>query len=506
MKKKIVIISLCVIVFLCAILYTLFGFDRISKTVSVRGYEIEVPKSWVCDSAGNLYNKSGALAGMFLLGDTKRENLSSDDMYSFVSDKKTSESVITYEGTYDNRDCVVYFIKNLPNPEPYNATLVFFKEEVADRLSKKIYKSFKMPQRGKNPPVKNIEAPKFSEVDEDKICRIEFSDGTVAVKNLKLLNLYIDKQKERQSAGVDILSYKEDDDGNLNLSSWCYIESDSGTGYMYSYYDKGDGIYTYDNDALVFDSILKESSDEKELTTYTLVSEENADAVLLEIPLNRYRDNAEELIAMKTMSAQREDIQNILNKIMSKKERESLTFDVTSNALLITYKDGIKPDRSKAYSNAAVLFSLAENLDSITFVYDDGTEYTFTRGVIDKALESTVGSAAQNKENFVDYTEKIEQTHQSQAQDGDVVYSGTVLVNYDTMVTHPKTGERVKVGPYAERKGYGQYLGKPIYCEIRRMGSAYIASASTGGNVIGSYPLNSEAELNSAINLIKAYS
>lgn len=508
MKKRLfaIIFSIVFIVCCVTVLCVHFVYSGAQKTVNVHGYEISIPKNWLIDSKGNIYDKDGNYAGLFLLGDLDVKVWEEDESFILGSSNEISESVIKYEGLYKNRDCTVYFIRNLPNPEPYNASLLFFDEFVKENIAKKIYNSFKIPQFGKNPPEKNKKALSISEVGDDKICRIEFIDGTVTVKNIKLLNTYRDVQNQKKSIGFDILSYKEDKDGNIKLESWSYIESDNGNGYLYSYYDKGEGIYTYDNDAVLFESITKEISDDKEITSYSLISEKNEKTVLLQIPLNRYRDNAEQLIEMKTMSAKREDIQNILNKIMSKKELELLTFDVTSNALLITYQNGIDPDRKKAYSDAAVLFSLAHNLDSITIVYNNGTEYTFTRAFIEKSLESSIDSAAENKENFVDYTEKIDNTHQSQIQDGDMVYSGTVLINYNTIVTHPKTGERVEVGPYAESKGYGQYLGKPIYCTIRKSGSGYIASASSGGNVIGSYPLNSEAELNAAINLIKAYS
>ncbi len=496
-KKRLFIVVSAAVVFALVVgfLYMQFGYERLEKTVSVQGYEITIPSKWSSDSMGILYDNKGNTVGKFTLINEDKAMVG----------KEIAENVVKCETQHNSKNAIVYYIKNLPNPEPYGVSLLFYKEMVSERLSQKIYESFKIPAIGTNPPEKNIEAPELSQIEEDKVCRVEFADGTVTVKNIKLINTFIDRQRDNQSTGFDIVDYKEEG-GKFLLTSWYHLESDKGTGYMYTYYKKNDGTYTYNNNPLTFEGVVKEMSEKKSITSYRLTSGGVNTTTILEIPLNYYRDNAEELIALKTMNATELEIQKILDKIKTKDELNSLTFKVSSNALLITYDEGIKPERSKAYSDAAVLFSLASNLDSITFVYDDGKEYTFTRTQVEKTLDTDMNSASENKENFVDLTEKIEDNKQSQMVDGAVVYSGTVTVSYNTIVTHPNTGERVEVGPYAERKGYGQYLGKPIYCEIRRMGSAYIASASCGGNVIGSYPLNNEAELQNAISLIKAYS
>lgn len=495
-KKRFFTVIAAAVVFaiVVGILYMQLGYTRLEKTVAVRGYEITVPEKWSSDSKGNLYDKNGNLAGEFTLINEDKAMVG----------KEIAENVIKCETQQNSKNAIVYYIRNLPNPEPYAASLLFYKETVEERLAQKIYESFTVPAIGANPPEKNVSAPELSEITDDKICRVEFADGTVTVKNIKLLNTFVDRQKELQSTGVDVLSYKETD-GEFSLGFWYHIESDKGAGYMYTYYEKADGTYTYDNNPLTFEAIAKEMSEQKGITSYRLTSAGVNTTTVLEIPINLYRDNAEELIALKTMSATEIEIQKILDKIKTKKELNSLTFKVSANALLITYDENVKAERKNAYSDAAVFFSLASNLDSITFVYDDGTEYTFTRRQMEKTLNASMNSAAESKESFVDYAEEIEKNQQNQTSDGAVVYSGTVTVSYNTMVTHPRTGERVEIGPVAERKGYGQYIGKPIYCEIRKMGNAYIASASCGGNVIGSYPL-SEAELNNAISLIKAYS
>lgn len=498
MNKKrlfIVVVSAVVFALVVGFLYMQFGHERLEKAVSIQGYEITVPGKWSSDSKGILYDSKGNTAGEFTL-------INEDKV---MVGKEIAENVIKCETQHNSKNAIVYYIKNLPNPEPYGVSLLFYKETVSERMCQKIYESFKIPAIGTNPPEKNIEATELSQIQDDKVCRVEFADGLVTVKNIKLINTFIDRQRDKQSTGIDIVDYKEEE-GRFLLTSWYHLESDRGAGYMYTYYKKDDGTYTYNNNPLTFEAVTKEMSEKKSTTSYRLTSGGVKTTTILEIPLNYYRDNAEELIALKTMNATEIEIQKILDKIKTKDELNALTFKVSSNALLITYDEGIKSERSKAYSDAAVLFSLASNLDSITFVYNDGKEYTFTRAQIEKTLDTDMDFASKNKENFVDLAEKIENSQQSQMTDSTVVYSGTVTVSYNTIVTHPKTGERVEVGPYAERKGYGQYLGKPIYCEIRRTGNGYIASASFGGNVIGAYPLNSEEKLQNAISLIKAYS
>ena len=89
--------------------------------------------------------------------------------------------------------------------------------------------------------------------------------------------------------------------------------------------------------------------------------------------------------------------------------------------------------------------------------------------------------------------------------DGAVVYSKSIYISSGTLVTHPTTGEKVPVGPYAQKMGYGHLLDKSIQCTIRRSGSGYMATATCGGAVIASQYLKDEAALRSAIASIGGY-
>ncbi len=411
-KKKLIAVILAAIAFalVIGVLYIQFGYERLEKTVSLQGYEITVPQRWSSDSKGILYDKNGNTAGNFTLVNEDK----------VMVGKEIDKNTIKCETKQDNKKAVVYYIKNLPNPEPFAVSLLFYKDIVSDRLSQKIYESFKIPAIGTNPPRKNLVFPELSEIKDDKICRVELADGTVTVKNIKHLDIFADRKRDKQSMGVNVLDYKEEN-GTFLLNAWYYLESDKGTGYVYTYYKKEDGRYTYSNNPLTFDAVTKEMSEKKGTTSYRLTSAGVNTMTVLEIPLNLYRDNAEELISLKTLSATEIEIQKILDTIKTKEELNSLTFKISDSELLVTYDENIKPERNKAYQDAAVFFSLAANLKNVSFGYSDGTKYTYTREKMQKSLEININSAANSKEDFIDYTEEIGKNEHSQVADGESV-------------------------------------------------------------------------------------
>lgn len=401
-KKKLIIIicAVLVAVLACAAAILAFGTPELAKAVNVRGYEIKIPQKWSYDSKGNFYNEKGEQAGKFILVD---EPVNKDNALDFcaeeVKDEKMrviSDALINYNFTSGNGKVEMYFIPDLKNPEPYGAEVVIYTDIAKSNLGKKIAESFKMPEFGTNPPKKNISAPDFSATVENTVIKTEHKDGTVTVKNAELLSGFDEKIKNKVSIGVNVITYKEAEDGSKTITSWQYLESDNGKGYLYTYYEKAEGLYTYDNNPILFNSITKEIFDGENTASYSVNSEEDNVSVI-ELPLDKNDEKNEE----QEGNSQQE--------------------------------------------------------------------------------ENTLGNS-------------------------DIVYSGTVVISSDTLVTHPDTGEKVAVGPYAEARGFGAYLNKPINCVIKRSGSGYIATASCNGAVIASYPLNSEAELNWAISMIKAYS
>ena len=145
----------------------------------------------------------------------------------------------------------------------------------------------------------------------------------------------------------------------------------------------------------------------------------------------------------------------------------------------------------------------------------DGAKYVLMRDEVMQSIGDSAKNATDSPEDFAQFTEQVENVKPEEKEqmvqgdgyaDGAVVYSGSVFVSADTVVTHPKTGERVRIGRYAEALGYGHLLNTSIQCTIRKSGSGYVATASAGGAVIASRTLSSQAELQSSINLIRAYS
>ena len=88
---------------------------------------------------------------------------------------------------------------------------------------------------------------------------------------------------------------------------------------------------------------------------------------------------------------------------------------------------------------------------------------------------------------------------------GNVVFSSSVTIHSGQKVTHPRTGEKVVVDPYAKRYGYAQFLDKPISCKIYRTKTGYRAVASCGGTVLLEQYLRTERDKDYAISVIKAY-
>lgn len=88
---------------------------------------------------------------------------------------------------------------------------------------------------------------------------------------------------------------------------------------------------------------------------------------------------------------------------------------------------------------------------------------------------------------------------------GNVVFSSSVTIHSGQKVTHPRTGEKVVVDPYAKRYGYAKYLDKPISCKIYRTKTGYRAVASCGGTVLLEQYLRTERDKDYAISVIKAY-
>lgn len=518
-KKKILMILIGVVLVVgavvCAFLLTIG--KPLSQKITAKGYEISVPKNWSAEKDGTLKDKKGNEVGKLILinEEPDLENMVSYAGFSVKGDvsKKALTAVITKNtfGT-DKGTAVQYFIQNIPNPEPYAISLTFLQPAVDTMLGNRIAASLKIPEIGARPPKKNITPPIYDDIGEDKTAVLSLMDGYIEVKNTSLIDVFMSHQKKAESTGLDIISYQETEEG-VSVAKWSHIESDGGHGYLYTYYDSGDGTYTYDNNPLLFDSITKDINREKGITAYCLKIGDTQTTQFLEIPSNLYRDYAETLATMQTNADNDKAIMEILAKLFTEEEIKSISASKTDEGLKIVVGEDVHINKAKLSKDVTVLFALVKDVNTV-IVEKGSDKYRFERKKVLAGIEQKAEEATKAPEKFAQFAEEIENVPPAKAegeeeqpvvQNGTVVYSTTVYVSASTKVKHPRTGKMVAIGPYAERVGVSQYLNKPIYCVIKRSGTGYLATATCGGSVIYSQKLKTEAELQNAIRQIQAY-
>ncbi len=523
MKKRslIMIVFAVLVVALAAVVIALQTFATpLVQTITAKGYQISVPKGWTCGADGSLINKRGEVLGKFLLIQEEPDLNRMTDYCGFAV-KKTEKSesltqVITKNSLQTEQgEAVQYFIQDIPNPAPYAISLTFLRTKVHAMTAERIVASLTLPELGAKPPKKNVSAPSYADIHEGQTASFVFQDGTTSVKNIHLIDAFMRLQNKQESTGLDIFSYEQTAEGE-QLSAWYHIESNQGKGYLYSYYPLGDGVYTYDNSPILFESITKDILQEKGITAYHLTIG-NADLMrLLEIPTNVYRDYAEDLIKLQTAESNEQTVRSILEKIMAPEQLSSVSISKSGKTIRLAFSDVISANRAKLSQDMAVLFRLLLDIDTIVVEEPDETVFRFSRN----QLLKWVGKQNDEKEDAVDafasFAEQIETVPPAKAEGesqntqeigtGDVVYATTMFFAPTTKIKHPKTGEMVAIGPYAERFGVSQYLNRPIYCVIKRNGMAYIATAMVDGSVIYSQPLETEADVQNAIAQLNMYS
>ncbi len=500
-----------------AVLYFVGG-KPLGKTVSFKGYEISVPTAWVAGSDGTLTDEDGTVLGKYTLINTEpdMENTTSYAGIPVNGDVKTenvSDSMLKNTFSSDQGKAVQYFVKDIPNPEPYAVSIALYRNHVSRKTCDAIAESFKLPELGNKPPMKNITVPLYDDIAADKTAKMKLADGTVSVKNASLLEAFIKMQEEKQATGLDVLSYITEEDGTVRLESWTHLEHFDGRGYLYTYYDKGDGVFTYDNNPQLFDTVTKEVKEQDGITVYHLKTGETETSILLEIPMNPYRDNADALLEMKTDASTAESVTEIINEIMPEEKAAAVKVEKSEDTVTLTYSENAEIDPAELSKEAAVIFSLASDVNTVVAKDADGKRYVLTRDDVMGKVEMPKEEITRSPEDYAKFAESVEQIPPAEPKkeetqggaNGAVVYSKSIYISSGTMVTHPRTGEKVPVGPYAQKMGYGHLLDKSIQCTIRRSGSGYMATATCGGAVIASQYLADEAALRSAIASIGGY-
>lgn len=522
MKKKIIIGAVLLFVIALLVICVLF-IPKPRALLTFKGYTIKAPKGWTVAPNGVFYTKNGEEAGRYFF---VNENVTCDALedyalYSGFEEVKEKTNILKTDAYIQNEflapkgKVLQFYFKNLPNPEPYAVSLCFYQEAVNNRTAKKIARTFTAPELGENPPQKHIALPDFEASDDGITKKIVKKDETVGVKNIGALDGFMKRLENKETAGLHIISYKEDESGENVFEEWFYVESSNGKGYLYTYFPSEDGTYTYKNNPIVFEGITKEISEKAETTTYRLRLNEKDTARLFEIPVDLYRDHADVLVSLKSDEITEEMIVAILEQGKPGGALEGLEVEIKDGIVTLKPKNLEQFDREAFFKDAAVIFTLAENVKQVVVEGKNGEKYVLSREEVLKAIGEAVETATDSPEDFANFTEQIEYVEPKKKEqivqgdgyaDGAVVYSGSVYISSGMMVTHPRTGERVAIGPYAEARGYGHVLNKSIQCTIRKKGNGYVATATCGGAVVASATLSSEAEVRNAISMIQAYS
>ena len=531
----VVAIVLIIACFLCI----LFATNKDTRRLNLAGYVINVPSDWQIKLEGEVADFYGEAAGDTPIGKARLINTETAEedfgkWFYFKSAPTKSQDTKRYaapltEQIYQEseNEYTLYAFSSLPNPQPYHFVMYFDNEYVKKSTTKKILKSLVIPDAGKNPPPKNIAAPSPDELGEKSVYKIVSEDYTEVHFESELDAFINHIEKSDEPKEISIFSYKKESD-LLILDGWQHLIFNGKKTFIYKYYQTESGTYSYNNNPAEILKITKISDDENDITRYILsfADKKKAEGLLFEIPKNQYHDNSAELLTyMGTKVGDNSAVGAILDLLPTRgltRTRFELNTDSAPYSIIIyydvndqqkAYKDG-KPDKTQADKNAAIIFSLVENADVITMDIA-GEQLTYKREKIEKQFDADVREYSHEPKKFTQYVEKVQNLNEkslteqtptdSSAVVGDVVYSSSVTISYDSKVTHPKTGKKVSVGPYAKRFGYDAYLGKPISCVIYRAASGYKAVASCGGAVLLEYSLADEAALNNAISTISAY-
>ncbi|MBR5156498.1 MAG: DUF4825 domain-containing protein [Clostridia bacterium] len=536
--KKISFYIVAIVLITACLVSILILANKDTRKLNLAGYVINVPHNWQIKLEGEVAAFYGDSSGDTPVGKARLVNTETakEDFgkwFYFKSAPTKSTDTKRYaaplcEQIYQEseNEYTLYAFSSLPNPQPYHFIMYFDNEYVKKGTAKKILKSLVIPDAGKNPPPKNIAAPTPDELRENSVYKIVSQDYTEVHFESELDAFINHTNTFKDEKQISVLSYKKEGD-LLILESWKHLSYNGKKTLIYNYYQTESGSYSYNNNPAEITDINKISDDENDITRY-LVSfsdKEKKNEVLFEIPKNQYHDNSESLLAYTgTKVGDASAVGAILDLLPARGlTRTKFELNTDSSPYSITiyydvndesnvYKDG-SLDKTQTDKNAAVIFSLVENADVITMDIA-GEQLIYKREKIEKQFDADVREYSHEPKKFTQYVEKVqnlnddnltEPASDSSSVVGDVVYSSSVTISYDTKVTHPKTGKKVSVGPYAKRFGYDAYLGKSISCVIYRAASGYRAVASCNGTVLLDYSLADEVALNNAIATIRAY-
>lgn len=452
--------------------------------------------------------------------------------------KKLSAAAVKLE---EKKDVKQYTFTDLPNPPPYAYTIWFDKDVVSQGKINKILKSFTLPNVGKNPPPKNVAEPAAQDIEQNAMYTIA-DNGAVSAFNTFKLERFMQNMQNKTADSLDILQYANED-GDYRIQTWSHLAFDGSEALMYSYYRTQDGNYTYDNNPVAFSHIVKTDSPENGVTSYHLAlgASDAEVAKLIEIPYNLYAANEEGLLSRKnTLVGNNAEVGAIIDSIpvagatrdtfslQTDKEPYGISIAYNVDNADLLYKDG-KLDAQPFRKNATVMFSLIDNVDKIEVTVKNGDKtdtLTFERDEMQQYFPEDVREYAKETPKFSEFVEDVQNlpeptpkpTQKSASGSSGGSASGNEVVTFQTsvtapasgsMVTHPRTGNKVVIDPYAEKYGVSQYLGKTITITVYEGGTAdnpkIRAVATCGGSVVYSTTFATQAEKRSFISMVQSY-
>jgi len=532
MKKIKWIVALFIVVFLLFLAVGIYIWqDGGYQSVSVKGYTLLAPKSWEISREENavIFSKGDVETGRFSLLYQEAEPADIPAMFGFSAEGLTAResdqyAVKVYElGFEENGHGVVqYVFGGLPAAPPYAAVLTLIDADSATK--RRMIAGFSLPELGENPPPKPLPAPDAAFLEE-AVYSVATDDGRRAYHVSKLTHLMNRGEKEKATDGVHLLSYKESEESIL-LETWYYLQTNGGVNRLYTYYPTADGSYIYDNDPQLVKRITKEVSAEEDYIRYF------ADGLLLlDTPYNPYTENKETLMEEKGAqigdnTAVRKLIDSALPVGISV---ESITLETETEpfGLTATYTitdrnrhvaEGVL-DEAPFYQHALVLFSLIDNVDTISLqLTSEGDLYKlfYERKQAEEQFDNRdLRSFSETEESFEGFVEEVpaitpppmaEEEGSGKTNGVKKFFSYTFTVHSGMKVTHPNTGALVQVDPYAERYGVSRYLDKPItveaYEQITDGETRVWGVAICEGVTIGTYPFASREEAESMIALL----
>lgn len=541
-KKRLfwILASLAVLIILAALFLPSALWTTSTQKLNLAGYTILLPDSWVIKFDGETAVFYGEGAGNTPIGkarlinsETKNEELgrwfgftNAPTNQKTVSAKKPLAVLAFNE---NERNLTLYSFSELPNPQPHHFAIYFDDKYVSEKTVNRILKSFYIPDSGETPPEKNISAKTPDELDaEDNVIYTIKTDAHSIVHNSSRLDEFIDNTKNKTNDKIFLYSYRQEGESLILLNMLC-LDNYKKTTLLYKYYQTEDGVYSYSNNPKKVYAIAKNETEDKTTRYEAAFDKKSANTdVIFEYPLNPYQNKQELLMSYKgTLAGDNSAIGAILDLLptdgfsrtgFSLKTDElpyEIVIDYEVSDLDLAYKD------DAIYSapfekNAAVIFSLVDNVDKITANIKDGDKtlvVTHTRESAEGRFSGDVRSFAKEPKKFKNYLENVQNippetttpVKDSGSVLGEAVYSRTVTIPSGMLVTHPRTGKKVVVDPYAKRFGYAQYLGKPITCVIYRSGTGYRAIASSGGAVLLEYSMADDNDKNYVISMINAY-